>query len=287
MDGVDSGGSYMSCPNVEWFELNFPILYLFRRHAVDSAGAGKFRGGVGVETAHTIHDAPENRLDGVAYGVAGLKNSGRGLFGGYPGAPSIIVMHQGTRLQEIVGTGKVPVEISGIGGQERFLPYCNFAMARGDVLYMRVASGGGYGDPQQRIPEQVRKDVMNGVVSRQTAREVYGVALTGADLTVDLDATRALREHSPPQGALMSRRPYRENLEIRTDTDGPSVCCTNCAHVLCRLDQDWRTAAKRTRFAPAKAGPLFGHLNGRYVFEKIYCPLCGAVFNSEMVGGDV
>ncbi|HEX2477508.1 MAG TPA: hydantoinase B/oxoprolinase family protein, partial [Lacipirellulaceae bacterium] len=61
-DGVDSGGSYMSCPNVEWMELQYPLFYLFRRHAIDSAGAGKFRGGVAVESAHTLHDAPERNF---------------------------------------------------------------------------------------------------------------------------------------------------------------------------------------------------------------------------------
>ena len=196
MDGVDSGGSYMSCPNVEWFELNFPIMYLFRRHATDSAGAGKFRGGVGVETAHTVNDAPEKRLDGVAYGVAGLKNSGRGLFGGYPGAPSVIVLHQGTRLREIVSARKAPVEMAEMGGQAQFLPYCNFKLGEEDILYMRVASGGGYGDPRERDPEQVRKDVINGVVSREMAREIYGVVLEGGILNVDLDATWKLREQS-------------------------------------------------------------------------------------------
>jgi len=196
MDGVDSGGSYMSCPNVEWFELNFPILYLFRRHAVDSAGAGKFRGGAGVETAHTVHDAPEKRLDGVAYGVAGLKNSGRGLFGGYPGAPSIIVLQERTRLREVVSATKAPVDMTEIGGEMRFLPYCNFAMGKDDILYMRVASGGGYGDPRERDPEQVRSDVLNGIVSREVAREIYGVVLEANTLDVDFAATRDLREES-------------------------------------------------------------------------------------------
>ena len=60
-DGVDSGGSYMSVPNVEWVELNYPLMYLFRRQATDSAGAGKFRGGVGVESAHMPHNAPEGQ----------------------------------------------------------------------------------------------------------------------------------------------------------------------------------------------------------------------------------
>src|SRR5205814_8918782 len=95
-DGVDSGGSYMSCPNVEWMELQYPLLYLFRRHAMDSPGAGKFRGGVGVESAHTLHDAPEGKIRGVAYGVAGLENSGHGMFGGYPGAPSVMLLMEKT-----------------------------------------------------------------------------------------------------------------------------------------------------------------------------------------------
>ena len=47
-DGIDSGG-YMTCHNVEWLELNFPLMYLFRRHVQDGGGAGKFAGGVGVE----------------------------------------------------------------------------------------------------------------------------------------------------------------------------------------------------------------------------------------------
>ena len=83
-DGVHSGGSHQSSANVEWMELNFPLLFLFRRHAMDAAGAGKFRGGAGGESALTIHDAPEGKIKGVAMGVSGVRNSGQGMFGGYP-----------------------------------------------------------------------------------------------------------------------------------------------------------------------------------------------------------
>src|SRR5438445_1946023 len=81
-DGVDSDRSYMSCPNVDWLERQYPLLYLCRRHAMDSPGAGKFRGGVGVESAHMLHDAPEGKIRGAAYGVAGLETSGDGMVGG-------------------------------------------------------------------------------------------------------------------------------------------------------------------------------------------------------------
>jgi N-methylhydantoinase B len=78
----------------------------------------------------------------------------------------------------------------------RFLPYCNFAMCKDDILYMRVASGGGYGDPREREPERVRSDVLNGIVSREVACEIYGVVLEGSTLDVDFAATRDLREES-------------------------------------------------------------------------------------------
>jgi len=81
----------------------------------------------------------------------------------------------------------------------------------------------------------------------------------------------------------MNRRPFRENIDVCSDINGQWLCCSRCTHFLCRLDQDWRAASKRKIFPPNKAGPLMTHLNGRYVFEKVYCPSCSALFNSEMV----
>ncbi len=193
-DGVDSGGSYMSCPNVEWMELHYPLLYLFRRHAKDSAGAGMFRGGAGVESAHTLHDAPEGKIRGVAYGVAGLRNSGHGIFGGYPGAPSIMMLMEKTRVQEVMEKNQSPVDISELGGRSKLLPYCNFEVAQGDVLYMRVASGGGYGDPLEREPELVRQDFNNGLISRESARSIYGTVIGETGGEVDFAATQELRK---------------------------------------------------------------------------------------------
>jgi len=192
-DGTDSGGSFMSCPNVEWFEQNFPILYLFRRHARDAAGAGKFRGGLGAETAHIIHDAPEEKIKGVAYGVAGLKNSGHGIFGGYPGAPSVVVLLEQTKVGDLIRQNKSPVNMAELGGQARLLPYCDFELKKDDILYMRVANGGGFGDPLEREPEMARVDVIKGLVSAEAAHDVYGVVIDGKSHELDLDATQRLR----------------------------------------------------------------------------------------------
>jgi N-methylhydantoinase B len=190
-DGVDSGGGTKSCPNVEWIERNFPVLYLFRRHARDSAGAGRFRGGAGAETAFAINDAPESKIKGVAYGVVGLKNSGQGVFGGYPGAPAVVELSKGTRLRELIAEGAAVDEMQNWGGQVNSLPYANFELTERDVLYTRQSSGGGYGDPLERDPQLVLHDVGLGLVSSEAAREVYGVVI-GQD-RIDLGATQRLR----------------------------------------------------------------------------------------------
>jgi N-methylhydantoinase B len=58
---------------------------------------------------------------------------------------------------------------------------------------MRTENGGGYGDPLERELAMVARDVKYGLVSRQAAREVYGVVLNDADDTVDLIESRRLR----------------------------------------------------------------------------------------------
>jgi acetone carboxylase gamma subunit len=77
--------------------------------------------------------------------------------------------------------------------------------------------------------------------------------------------------------------PFRENLEVESASDGKWIRCTHCGHRLCALGQDWKAAARRKMFAPTGAGPLLRVLEGRYVFEKIYCPGCGVLLNADMV----
>jgi N-methylhydantoinase B len=191
-DGDDTGRG-LSCHNIEWLEANFPLLYLFRRNTKGGAGAGRYRGGTGGESALTVHDAPEGKIKGVALGVAGLRNSGQGMFGGYPGAPSLLMLKEGTRVAEMIAADKSPDQLGEVGGSGRLLPYCEFDVGKNDVLYMRMSSGGGYGDPLEREPERVLNDVEAGIVSREEAKEIYGVVIEGDDLVVDLAATDKLR----------------------------------------------------------------------------------------------
>ncbi|MGE5218556.1 MAG: hydantoinase B/oxoprolinase family protein [Chloroflexota bacterium] len=191
-DGDDTGRG-LSCHNIEWLEANFPLLYLFRRNTRGGAGAGRYRGGTGGESALTVHDAPEGKIKGVALGVAGLRNSGQGMFGGYPGAPSLLMLREGTRVAEMIAEENLPDTLEDVGGTARLLPYCEFDVGKNDVLYMRMSSGGGYGDPLEREPQRVQNDVENGIVSQDEAKEIYGIVLRGEDLVADLAETEKLR----------------------------------------------------------------------------------------------
>jgi len=59
-------------------------------------------------------------------------------------------------------------------------------------VIVRTGGGGGWGEPLERDPERVRWDVLEELVSKEAARDLYGVAL-GEDLSVDQAATRELR----------------------------------------------------------------------------------------------
>jgi N-methylhydantoinase B len=81
-----------------------------------------------------------------------LKFPAPGLMGGHPGALGEVWIN-GTRI-------------------DRFPP---FEFKPGDVCVIRVPGAGGFGDPKQRELELVRRDIEQGYVTRQAARQVYGV----------------------------------------------------------------------------------------------------------------
>ncbi len=293
----------MTAHNIEWVELNFPLLHLFNRHIKDAAGAGKYRGGAGVEYGFVLHDAPDNRIKGVALGVAGLRNSGQGMFGGYPGSPSLLILQEGTRVPELLARQQWPTEIAELGGEGRQLPYCDFEVKPGDVVIMIAASGGGYGDPLERDPALVLEDVDRGLVSIEAAAQLYGVVIgDGAvdDAATELTRSRLREERSEglttsqrpdpgPRGVLgrvggrYDVHPFRENLEVRTEGGAAWIHCARCGMGICRAEEDWTAVAARTRHDPTRLGPLMTPLVGTYEAEQLCCPSCGALLNTDIV----
>ncbi len=139
---------------VEIFESDTPLIVEKRELLCDSGGPGKARGGLGRRVVFRVPDDSYAPVPPVNLGI----QSGRfryppeGLFGGKPGARARFL-------------------INGRNGN----PYGLTRLNPGDVVTMDAAGGGGFGDPEQRDPERVKSDVLEGYVSEESARKVYGV----------------------------------------------------------------------------------------------------------------
>jgi N-methylhydantoinase B len=146
--------------------------YLFESYAIreDSAGPGRFRGGVGVVKSYRITGPCRLNLK-----IDRTKCPPWGLAGG--------------------GEGKTAdVEIRPVaGGDVKRVFKGDHALEAGDQVVIKTGGGGGYGPPQERDPERVRRDVESGYVTRAAAREHYRVEVR-ADGAVDMAVTDKLRQ---------------------------------------------------------------------------------------------
>ena len=172
LDGIEAVDTDVSnCMNVpaEAIEMSYPLRVLYYRLRCDGGGAGKMRGGTGVERALLLTDG-----EAVAsYRSERHYTSPWGLFGGRA-AP-----RWQTSVQRRDG------DVEQVPSKARLL------LAAGDILRVLTGGGGGYGDPFDRSPEAVLSDVLDGKVSRQAARESYGVVIDAE--TIDEAQTRRLR----------------------------------------------------------------------------------------------
>jgi N-methylhydantoinase B len=192
-DGVDVGGEIPNpisrMANVETIEAQFPIRYLFRRRLVDSGGPGKLRGGAGGEIAIVAHDAPDGGIHYVLSGKGPRFPQSDGLSGGYPGAVNDYVWVHAP--QQAHNAGGFANGLDAIPGEHEPIAWGVFPLTGDDALYVRWNGGGGYGDPLDRQAESVTADLAAGVISKEAARDVYGVVETAG--TVNPDATEAKR----------------------------------------------------------------------------------------------
>ena len=91
------------------------------------------------------------------------------------------------------GTSNKWLHRAGAAGPERVPSKIdNLKVGPGDRVIFRTAGSGGWGDPLDRPPAHVARDVRYGIVSAGRARSDYGVVLTGR--TIDEAATAALRD---------------------------------------------------------------------------------------------
>lgn len=156
----------------EWLEAEYPFRVEQYGIAPDSGGAGKQRGGVGV--VREIRMLADQVT--LCTMMVNATQPAFGMAGGKPGKLGRIILNPGTP-------------------QERGLPTLadNIMLNSGDVIRIESAGGGGWGDPLERDLADVAWDVQKGYVTAEGARHDYGVIVDPDTLTVDTEATRAMR----------------------------------------------------------------------------------------------
>ena len=197
-DGIDSGGYIGSMrigiANVESYEMKYPILYLFRREQPDSGGAGAFRGGNGISLAYVPHGVDRIGTK-IVHGIGVEQPMSTGLSGGYPSTTNVAVLKRGTDVRGHFERGRIPQGLDELSGELEVLPAIVSTHQDPDDVYLSILTGGGgFGDPLERDPERVARDVRVGAVTRAFAAGFYGVVLSeGEEPAPDEEATRSAR----------------------------------------------------------------------------------------------
>ena len=172
-DGLDGHAWWplFSATPLEYIENYYPVLVESYRPVKDTGGAGLHRGGCGIEKVYLLLERGEVSIHDDREVVAPWGING-GLHGG---TSSKWIIRKGETVPE-----RVPSKID------------NFRVEAGDRIIFRTAGSGGWGDPLDRDPALVAKDVRSGMVSEQVAESDYGVVF-GEGRRVDQEATERLR----------------------------------------------------------------------------------------------
>ena len=190
-DGLEGNSNIfanLASQSVEATEAEQPLQILSYEFVADRAGAGTYRGGAPFRREYRFLEA-EGLLQ-----VRADRHTFRpyGLYGGSPGQPSRNVMNPGP--------------------DERPLPSkLTQTIKRGEVFRHELAGAGGWGDPLEREPEAVLRDLRNELIGRDAARDDYGVVIDTACWRVDHAATKERR------AALRAARGWSETPAVLFD----------------------------------------------------------------------
>ena len=173
-DGMDGHSWWPLFENIpsEYLESYYPMIIEGYASLPDTGGAGRHRGGNGVEKVYRLLEPGEISIHDDRH-----RSQPWGILGGKPGGVSEkwLVRADGRRT---------PLESK----------VDNVKVAPGDRIVFRTAGGGGWGDPLERDPARVCADVRRKLISAQAAEREYGVVLASDGAELDAVATEARRE---------------------------------------------------------------------------------------------
>ncbi|MDB5452997.1 MAG: hypothetical protein JWO33_1575 [Caulobacteraceae bacterium] len=294
-DGLDTGGvpggPTFGTTNVETYEKIYPLLYLYRRQAVDSGGAGRFRGGVGTELVVTPHKlAAPLSVTVVSHGAK--QPEAGGLFGGFPGSVQVRLLMTETSALEQFKAGATPNDISKefVRSATRLPAKARLGLREGEALLFVRGGGGGVGDPLERPIPAVVADVQSGLVSKEIALTLYGVPVAGDAGTLDertrhqRDLIRAGRGGASPGAApgagveafnLDGRSEITTAYAVEVSASATLIRCRGCGLQLAHSPADPKVCLEETKSPIALASPWNVYGDTEHVELRQYaCPRC-------------
>ena len=177
--------------SIEGIELKCPVLVESRALRRDSCGAGRYRGGLGLDM----------KVRNLVEGKWNFERTRRskcppwGIAGGTAGEP-------GGNLLKLPGEKAF-----------KWITGANIPVPLNSLAIVRTGGGGGWGDPLERDAALVAADAAEGLISRRAAQELYGVVLRSS-MSLDESATRRLRDRlrskrnvRPAQRTKQQKRP--------------------------------------------------------------------------------
>lgn len=169
MDAVDCLSWNTRNNPIEDLDMHIPMVCERYELREDTGGAGRWRGGLGIVRWNRFLTDGFMTMEGDKHSVVPW-----GFLGGKPGAPAVLIKNPDTTPEEL------PSKLNG------------YRFKAGESVMVMVPSSGGYGDPLERPAQAVYEDVLDEIVSVETARRDYGVVIAGGQL--DAAATEALRQ---------------------------------------------------------------------------------------------
>jgi len=311
-DGIDTGGQDwvpgMEASNVEDNEMSWPVLTLFRReNKADAAGAGRYRSGVGAEEAWIIHRT--DSLDTQVYNNESFAKC-QGLLGGNPGGRAFFRVKRDTDVAARLAAGTVPQSVDEVTGEEipLFWKGRPVELDVGSMWTLNFPNLAGYGDPLDREPAAVGRDLSEGKISVEDAFEVYGVVAVadgiGAGLKWMVDAEKTDEERAERRRRRLEdsrpaveahglvepldgteRRAIGDRLGTVWTSHGARYACT-CGQDLGPVQVDLKDSC-RLRESPVDSigrgyESFAKDIADKMCFREFYCPLCGARLATEV-----
>ena len=289
-DGQDNYGLQatlsLNWADVEVYELSDPVLLLWRRIKINSGGAGRYRGGMGMDAAFMLREGAN--LVGQTF-LTAPEIPGKGFAGGYPGSLCTSWVLRDTNTNEVIKAGQLPKNRDLLTGEEDpslRANSTNIHLSDSDV-YLGVASGGGgLGDPFLRPTAEIADDLNNGLVSVAAAEHLYGAIVLGggAELyTLDEEATWANRD-ALRLALIPKKQGSLADIPLSTGTEGvlrtgDKMTCSHCQTALCEDAQDWKQCNPATRRSLADCFEQAETVVRRRLEDPVeiieyFCPTC-------------